>query len=326
MGSPGGSPRASVAAPPGDFDASRFGALHDAQYDYYGRRLATASADCVVRIWDTHRHQVMNELRGHTSPVRALSWAQGSFASNLASCTGDGHVIVWREVKPGEWQIVRQMRLAIGATALAFSPHDYGLVLAVAGKSGDVTMITRRVVTASPMLPAGEQWPQKEFQAHPGGVIGLCWAPSTSPAMLVTGPAAARAAPFGPRRLVTCGSDGVARTWRYDEKGDSWFAGQELADQKQMGNVRDVAWRPNCGLPTSIIALCTDQGMVATWVQEVDGQAWQLQSVWRVEGDARRLFWSRLGTLLGVAVGDSGSLLFKEGMPGDWSQVTSWAD
>lgn len=200
------------------------------------------------------------------------------------------------------------------------------MVLATAGASGEVTMITRKEVSASPILPAGEQWQAKPFPAHQGegGVAALSWAPSSSPATLAAGPAAARAALTGPRRLATCGmTDGRVCTWRYDEKGNSWTLHKELADERHGDTVRDVSWRPNIGIPANVIASCGKDGSVMTWVQDMDQQPWRLQAAWDVGGDARRVIWSKSGHLLAVSVGDSDSLLYKEGPIGQWSHVTS---
>merc|ERR1712060_506491 len=122
----------------------------------------------------------------------------------------------------------------------------------------------------------------------------------------------------GPRRVVSAGVDSKVRTWRFDEKMESWELVQDLSDAKHTGVIRDVAWRPNLGIPSSVVASCTQDGSVATWVQDVDGQPWRLQAAWGVDGDARRLCWSKAGNMLGVSVGDSGGFLYKENQIGNW--------
>lgn len=307
------------------YDASRYGALHDVQYDALGRRLATASDDKVVRIWSVERHEVLNELRGHKAPVKTVSWAAGRFSSTLASASADGQVMIWREVKPADWQVVHQFYVTGSVSVVAFCPPEYGLVLAVGGLDdlGVLTIVNRREILASPVQPAGEQWLQKAFPAHDGGVVGLSWAPSTSAATLATGPAVNRAATHATRRLVTAGANGSISVWHADAKMDAWSKQHELSDERHPGTVRDVAWRPNVGIPSSLVASCTEDGLVATWTQEMEGQAWQLHRHWHVEGDARRLTWSRAGNLLAVSVGESGCSLFKEGPGAQWELVSS---
>uniref|UniRef100_A0A7S4PSW7 Uncharacterized protein n=1 Tax=Alexandrium monilatum TaxID=311494 RepID=A0A7S4PSW7_9DINO len=309
----------------GAYDASSFGTLYDAQYDALGRRLATASEDKVVRVWNTERHELLTELRGHRAPVKTVSWAQGRFSSTLASASSDGHIIIWREVKPGDWQQVYEQHVTGSVSEVAFCPPEYGLVLAVGGLDdlGVLTILNRREILASPVQQAGEQWLVKAFPAHDGGVVSLSWAPSTSAATLATGPAVHRAAAHATRRLVTAGADGNISVWHADAKMDGWSRQHELSDERHRGVVRDVAWRPNVGIPSSLVASCMEDGSVATWAQDMEGQAWQLQGCWRVDGDARRLAWSAAGALLAVSVGDGGCSLFREGPGAQWELVSS---
>lgn len=304
---------------------ARFGDVHDVQFDSSCRYLATATEDHIVRIWETDGQKVVSELRGHRSPVSSLSWAQGAPNTMLASASTDGIVIVWREIGPGDWRTIHQIDLKNVVNDIAFCPPEYNLMLAAACGGGEVTVLTRRQINVSPVVPAAEQWPHKAFRAHPGGVIALSWAPGTSPAILATGPAAQRAAPRAPRRLVTVGAtDRTACIWVYDEKSDAWTQLHKFHDEEQLSGVmRDVAWRPNVGIPSSVVATCTEGGVVAMWVQDMDGQPWRLQSSWQVGGDARRLAWSSAGTLLAVSVGEMDSLVYKEGPCGHWTQVTS---
>jgi len=242
----------------------------------------------------------------------------------LASGAEDGLVIIWREGKPSTiWKPVRELSVSGSATAVEFCPHEYGLVLAIASSAGEVIIVTCREVSASPLLPPGEMWHTKSFEAHQGGTTCLSWSPSTSPGTLATGPAASRAAARAPRRIVTGGLDHVVRVWQYDEQGDTWSVQQELEDAEHKGLIRDVYWRPNLGIPTNIIASCTEYGSIAVWQQDMSGCRWECQSCWQVDGDARRLNWTKAGTLLTVSVEESRILFFKEGPGATWAQVFS---
>lgn len=92
------------------FDSGHTDAVHDAQLDYYGRRLATCSSDASVKVFDVssgERHVHLADLRGHEGPVWQLAWAHPKFGSLLASAGHDGHVIVWRESPGNFWEQVR---------------------------------------------------------------------------------------------------------------------------------------------------------------------------------------------------------------------------
>lgn len=308
----------------GTFDVARYGTLHDAQYDYTGRILATASSDCNVRIFDTESYELLTELRGHRTPALSLSWAQGArHASTLASGCADGQVIIWREARPGmPMQRVHDLNVTSSANVVAFSPAEYGMLLAIAGGDdlGVVTVVTRRELPGG-----GEQWQVKAFPAHEGGVAGLSWAPSSSAAILASGPSVSRAAAVAPRRFVTAGADGAICVWIGEEKTEYWSQECILSDDSLPRDaIRDVAWRPNVGIPSSLIASCTQSGVVAIWVQDILGMPWRLQCHWKVDGDARRLAWSKAGALLAVSVGDAGSFLYQETKEGPWSLTTSF--
>lgn len=309
-----------------EFDARAFGALHDMQLDHYGQRLATASGDHKVRVWDGAEHRVLTELSGHPQPVVCVAWGSGRFANLLASASSGGHVIVWREVKRDEWQLSHHLDTGSPVSVVAFAPGDYGLMLGVAKLGGDVLILTQREVKASPVLPSGEQWISRPIPAHAseGGVIAMAWAPSTGPATLASGPAAPRGALLAPRRIATCGRSTVV-IWRQDEKSEAWSQEAELSASHE-GSLRDVAFRPNLGIPSVTLAACAEDGTVVFWVQDMDGRPWESRAQWNVGGDARRLSWSKAGVTLVVSVGDSEAFAYGEGAAGKWERLSALTD
>mmetsp|Transcript_42953 Transcript_42953/g.96577 ORF Transcript_42953/g.96577 Transcript_42953/m.96577 type:complete len:309 (-) Transcript_42953:74-1000(-) len=300
------------------YDVSRYGQVTTAGFDATGAYVVTGSTDTVVRIWAEEGFQLLRELRAHRCPVSAVAWARGRFSTMIASGASDGQVVAWRELRPGEWVVAHTLHVTGAVADLAWSPPEYGLCLAIAGTDdlGVLTLLTRRELQGG-----GEQWHVESFAAHPGGAQAVSWAPSTSPVTLATGPAVSRAVTTAGKRFVTCGHDGSACVWRCEN--DKWFEQQALSGDKQgTGKVRDVAWRPNIGVPASLIALCTEDGTVATWVQDAEGLQWRLQATWNAGGDARRLAWSRTGTLLAVSVGANERKLYKEVPGGNWECVS----
>ena len=67
--------------------------------------------------------------------------------------------------------------------------------------------------------------------------------------------------------------------------------------------VRDVAWRPNLGIPSNTIASASEDGSVKIWKQDMEGTAWKCVATivgffgegtaWKQYGDncRRRVFW-----------------------------------
>lgn len=306
------------------FDLSQCGVIHDAKHDSPGRRLATASSDGVVRIWGAQNGEKLHDLRGHKAAVVSVSWSWGQYAGYLASGAADGHVILWRESRFQEWQIAHQMNVTGAATTVSFCPPEYGLALAVAG--GDDLGVVSVLVWKDGTGGQPQQWQVKSFAAHMGGVTALSWAPSTSAATLATGPAVSRGAAHAPCRVATCGADGSVSIWSVEGKMDSFRKQADLRGEGFTGLPRDVAWRPNVGLPCSLVVACTDEGSVGLWVQDMDGQPWELQMCWQVADDARRLAWSRAGMVLAVSIGEDGSALYREGQGGAWELISSLDD
>ena len=105
---------------------------HDAQLDFYSKRLATCSSDRVVRIIEADSRKCQAEIKwfgsdtmrrgfhsvcmqnhayfhngmqfcSHTGPVWQVSWAHPKFGVLLASCSYDRTVVVNRENSPGQW-------------------------------------------------------------------------------------------------------------------------------------------------------------------------------------------------------------------------------
>jgi protein transport protein SEC13 len=79
---------------------------HDAQLDYYGKRLATCSSDRTIKIFDVingepQRQNAGVTLKAHTGPVWQVAWAHPKYGHILASCSYDGKVFIWKEQQGG---------------------------------------------------------------------------------------------------------------------------------------------------------------------------------------------------------------------------------
>lgn len=149
---------------------------HDAQWDFYGRRLATCSSDGTTRIFDVAGgvRKMEAELRGHDGPVwqvrtcrsraRAIleasptttaevpqyppcvrpqvSWAHPRFGNIIATCGFDHKVIMWKEASKGVWQKFYETEHKASVNSVAFGPLEYGLCLASASSDGFVSVST----------------------------------------------------------------------------------------------------------------------------------------------------------------------------------------
>lgn len=147
--------------------------IHDAQLDYYGKRLATCSSDRTIRIFDVHAdtqaQTLTSQIRGHDGPVWQVGWAHPKFGSLLASCSYDSRVCVWKEQAANSWvKIYEFTRPDASINALQWAPHTFGLALAAAAADGTVSVLTRK---------QDNTWDVQTFLAHKGGVNSVSWGP-----------------------------------------------------------------------------------------------------------------------------------------------------
>lgn len=93
----------------GALETGHLDMVHDAQLDYYGKRLATCSSDRTVKVFDLSGDQktLVADLRGHEGPIWQVSWAHPRYGALLASASFDHRVIIWKEGPDGQWMQVR---------------------------------------------------------------------------------------------------------------------------------------------------------------------------------------------------------------------------
>ena len=236
-------------------------------------------------------------------------WPAWSSTRNLSLHTFDFPSPSFSKIRP-RWSMLHSLTVTGPTAAIAFCPAEYGLILAAAGSEGrDIWFFTGK--------DGGRDCRgiTETLAAAPGGLVALSWAPAASPSTLAAGPAA-KSASKAPRRLVSAAARSV-RIWRHEE---TWSMREELI-QGPGPAVRDVAWRPNLGIPSSSVAMCFEDGLVQIWSQDMEGQAWNIQVSWSVNDEAWRLAWSKAGCMLAVSYGMNSCQLFKEGLVSEWKEV-----
>ena len=306
--------------------------IHDAQLDYYGRRLATASSDRTVRVFDVvgDTHRVSAELRGHEGPVWEVAWAHPKFGGLLASCAYDRRVIVWREGAAGganaaaaaaagvngapdsQWDKVYEFSgHESSVNSVSWAPHEYGLQFACASSDGYVSVVSSK---------ADGVWDVTKFKAHQVGCNAVCWAPAVAAGALVTpaqqqpGGANALAAP---KRLVSCGCDNLVKVWRFNDAENQWVVEDVLEGHADW--VRDVAWAPSVGLASATIASCSQDATCVIWTKEDGSSTWTRKQLPKFNDVLWRVSWSITGNILAVSAGDNKVTLWKESLEGEWT-------
>lgn len=295
--------------------------IHDAQLDYYGKRLATCSSDRSVKIFqiegegDQAQHRLLADLKGHEGPVWEVSWAHPKFGTILASCSYDHKIIIWKEGQQG-WQIVYNSESAhtSSVNSIAWAPHDFGLAL-VAGSSDGSISILQYVETKG--------WEfNKQEKAHNIGCNSVSWAPYMPPG------AALGAAPPQPAgaRVASGGCDNKVRVWQV---GPGQLNKTTELPEGHTDWVRDVAWAPSIGLNTNILASGSQDHSVIIWHEVMENGAaptYVNKAQVVLPAVVWRCSWSVTGSILAVSCGDNKVYLLKESADASTWEIVSSVD
>jgi len=290
--------------------------VHDVQFDYYGKRVATASSDRSVKIFEVvgNEQRLVADLAGHEGPVWQVSWAHPKFGNLLASCSFDQRVMVWKEVSEGNWQVLYQSPPGLHTASInsvTFAPQEVGLCLAAASSDGSVSILSYDANT-------GTWTTDKIASAHSLGCLAVSWAPAFQAGAMVQ-PASAPLKPT--KSLVSCGCDNIVKVWSFSDAQGQWM--QQGTDLSAHSNwVRDVAWAPNMGMPRSTIASASEDGKVLIWSQGSGGTSWQSKLLKDFGCPVWRVSWSVSGGLLAVSDSNNEVSLWKEAVDGTWEQIS----
>ncbi|ETN14800.1 hypothetical protein PPTG_22013 [Phytophthora nicotianae INRA-310] len=295
-----------MSAPILSIDTQHEDMIHDAQLDYYGKRLATCSSDRTIKVYDVTGDVQNNEqiLTGHEGPVWQVSWAHPKFGVLLAACSYDGKVIIYREQSLNQWtQAYVHAFHESSVNSIAWAPHEYGLALACASADGTVS-----VLSYSP-----EGWSVSHFKDSALGCNAVSWAPFNS---------VGSQGPSGPiRRVVTASCDKTIKIWSLPE-GESEWTKQELSAVPAHSDwVRDVAWAPSTGLPVNLIASCSEDKHVYIWSQTAEDSSWKRELLHTFDAPVWRVSWSVTGNVLAVSSGDHKVTLWKETLDKKWMYI-----
>ncbi len=286
--------------------------VHDAKLDYYGCKLATASSDRTVKIFNVSgsSHVLSATLHGHEGPVWQVSWAHPSFGVVLASCSFDGSVLIHRETRPHEWTLfyaARQIHES-SVNCVAFAPHEFGLMLASASSDGKVSVLAHQL---------DGSWSTVYLRDNALGVNSVSWAPygayydQTNPEAIE------------PPRLVTGGCDNRIRFWVQSTTGE-WVEDTESRISDELSHsdwVRDVAWAPSILPNVNVVASCSEDKTVLIWTQNGRGQEWKPTLLRTFDSPVWRVSWSVTGHMLAVSSGDNDVSIWKAGLDGTWTQM-----
>ncbi|KAJ2223595.1 GTPase-activating protein S13 [Coemansia sp. RSA 520] len=287
------------------FDTQHEDMIHDAQLDYYGKRLATCSSDGSIRIFEVSNQQqkFVEALKSHTGPVWQVSWAHPKFGSVLASCSYDGTVLIWKETGSGFAVIHKHDKHQASVNAIAWASHELGPVLLCGSSDGKISLVS--------FTETGTWEVQMIRSAHATGVNAVSWAPVI-----------AANEPTNLKLFATGGCDNNVKIWAYSDETKTHDVVQTLSGHSDW--VRDVAFAPNSGLPRTYLASCSQDKNVYIWTRDAQSESldWKQQALEPFPDVVWRVSWSLSGNVLAVSCGDNRVTLWKENVKGEWECIS----
>ncbi|WBW73140.1 GATOR2-SEACAT complex WD repeat subunit Seh1 [Schizosaccharomyces osmophilus] len=121
--------------------------INDVSYDFYGRRMASCSADQRVKVYDfdeeSENWKISSEWRAGDASLMRIEWAHPEFGQVLAVCSLDRGVRVYQEQKGGlhtkAWvEVAKLMDARSAVLDISFCPIQHGCKLAAI--SADATL------------------------------------------------------------------------------------------------------------------------------------------------------------------------------------------
>lgn len=314
--------------------------IHDAQLDYYGTTLATASSDESIKIFDVRnkKQTLVAHLREHRGPVWGLSWSHPMFGGLLASCGYDRKVIIWQD-QGSRWQKIHEYTdHASSVNCVNWAPHSYGLMLACASSDGTISILTS---------DGSNSWRAVRIpDAHAIGVNSVSWAPAINADFMLSPLALKSVSPLI-KRFVSAGSDSLIKIWCEDASSGNaeWIEETRLEGHSDW--VRDVAWAPSLDVGRQMIASCGQDGRVIVWTSvsadepgavrsgavidpkeyahRLGATSWRPTVLNTYPDVVWHVSWSITGNILAVSGGGNKVTLWKETLEGTWltlSEIT----
>ena len=258
-------------------DTKHEASVLDLKFDYYGRRLATSSADGSIHIFDGDIHTA--SLNGHTGPVLALSWSHPKYGSLVASGGSDQKVVIWKEQSTGKWSSIYEYLGHSGPiTSVSFSPYTLGLMLAVSSSDGCVSVL---------LLDSNEKWTSACFHAHDNGALQVCWSPTCDSLLAPDQPAV---------KFASSGADGLVKVWTWDQ-GE--YLGETLT--RHRASVRALAWDED-------LLSGSDEGLVVLWSPSETG--WSSQDLAELKVAVQGIAVNECGRQVVVSLSNGESKVF----------------
>ena len=262
-----------------------------------GSRIATASEDQTVRVWDARTGVEALTLKGHSDRVNSVSWSPDG--SRIATASDDDTARVW-DARTGVEALTLKGHTSF-VTSVSWSPDGSRIAttscdntarvwdartgaeaLTLKGHTNSVTSVSwspdgRRIATASGDKTA-RVWDARsgaealDLKGHTGTVYSVSWSPDGS-------------------RIATASLDKTARMW------DARSGAEFLTLKGHTNPVNSVSWSPD----GSRIATAGRDGTARVWDAKTGAEALTLKGH---TGSVNSVSWSPDGRRIATASED----------------------
>ncbi|HZR44418.1 MAG TPA: serine/threonine-protein kinase [Ktedonobacteraceae bacterium] len=247
--------------------------VESAAWSHDSKRIATASDDRTVQVWDAGTGANPFTYSGHTDIVAAVAWSPDS--TRIASCSNDKTVRIWDAINGGHVLIYKGHSNAVAdvawspdgtriascskdTTVQVWSPTSGTLSYTFTGHSAKVWSLSwspdsKRIATSSTDTTV------KVWDASSGRIFFTCTGHSGVVSTVAWSPDG--------KLLATCGADHTVQVWNADDGLHLYtYSGHH-------DNVWSLCWSPN----SQRIASCSADHTVQVWDATTGGNAYTYQ-------------------------------------------------
>jgi COMPASS component SWD3 len=215
-----------------EFDLGMHGkAVSAVKFSPDGRLVATASADCLIFVFDVATGTKKLELDGnHRQGLNDVIWTKGANCYQLVVCSDDRSIVVWDVEK--------------GAIAGMLAGHK-GFVFCLAVHPRNNLLLSGSYDGTARLWDMRQARSCAVFDAHSEPVTSLGFRPTAAASSSASSPSSAA---FGPAdtswgdEFVTGGSDGIVRTW---DMHSQQCLRSHMLNCSPLVPISRVLWTPN---------------------------------------------------------------------------------
>lgn len=286
--------------------------IQDIAFDFYGKRVATASLDQTVKIWNINENNdwVFKEELKINPGLSKVAWAHPEFGSLIAVAC-DKHVWIYEETCFGSGKgdksgwvkrtpPLSDARAAI--TDLKFAPKFLGLQLAICSQNGEVRIYECTDIFSSnvwTLVPP-------ELKTNMSSCSSCSWSTCFNLPILLA---------LGCDESNT-NSEKLA-IFEYNENHRTYSKIERSQNPICTEPIRSLAFAPSVGRLFHVLAIASKSLMVLTIRNMREPHKYQISTV-TLDHDAWRVCWNTVGTVLASAGDDRKVRLWKCNYMGNW--------